>query len=260
LVTAQQFFLTDTPCAAEGSTERVEITSNHLLHNTLGSCASGPQTGTTKGAPDALLLGGPPDSAPEDPSIPPLYDYSNDSYLEEPSPDTGKGLQLVKEEETNCEYSRMAATNPESREHRWVTDPMEADFTMTGKATLEFYTRTLNDEERHGTLCVYLFDRHEEGVPPVWTDTQLKNKSGGTEYWTYTPEKNAAWPRFEWTKVRLEMNFNEPPETIPKDDRLGIALSLERANTSAEALAIMYDNPRYPTRLEVDTSTPIEGG
>lgn len=260
LVTAQQFFLTDTPCDAGGETERQEITGDHLLHNTLGTCASGPQTGTTLGAPDALLLGGPPDPAPEDPTNPALYDYSNDTYLE-PTPDTDKGVQIRREDATGCTYSLPAGTtNPESQVHRWVTDPMSSDFKMTEKVTLEFYTRTLNDELYTGTLCVYLYDRHEVGTPPLATDTLLTNKVGGTAYWSYTPEKNEYWPRFEWKKVRLTMTFNGAPYTIPTGDRLGVALSADRSNTPADAIPIMYDHPNYPTRIEVDTSTPIEGG
>src|SRR6478672_8536337 len=42
VVTAQQFFLTDTPCSSTGVTARQEIVADHLLHNTLGTCASGP--------------------------------------------------------------------------------------------------------------------------------------------------------------------------------------------------------------------------
>jgi len=255
LVTAQQFFLTDTPCGEGGETEREEIASDHLLHNTLGTCASGPQTGITLGAPDALLLGGPPDPAPEDPTNPALHDYSDDTYLE-PTPDTDKGVQIRKDDTSGCHYTPAGTTNPESQVHRWVTDPMESDFKMTEKATLEFYTRTLNDELYTGTVCVYLFKRDETAE----TDTQLTNKVGGTGYWTYTPEKNEYWPRFEWKKVRLTMTFNEAPYTIPKDDRLGVALSVERSNTPADAIPIMYDHPNYPTRIEVDTSTPIEGG
>ncbi|HEY8083223.1 MAG TPA: hypothetical protein VIE64_06665 [Solirubrobacterales bacterium] len=258
LVTAQQFFLTDTPCGEGGETERAEIASDHLLHNTLGTCASGLQTGTTVGAPDALLLGGPPDPAPEDPTSPVLHDYSDDTYLE-PTPDTDKGVQIRKDDTSGCHYTPAGATNPESQVHRWVTDPMEADFKMTEKATLEFYTRTLNDELYTGTVCVYLFKRSEAGSPPEATDTQLTNKVGSTGYWTYTPEKNEYWPRFEWKKVRLTMTFNGAPYTIPKDDRLGVALSVERSNTPADAIPIMYDHPNYPTRIEVDTSTPIEG-
>ena len=150
VVTAQQFFLTDTPCSAAGVTERQEITGDHLLHNTLGTCASGPQTGTTAGAPDALLLGGPPDPAPEDPTNPPLYDYSNDTYLE-PTPDTDKGVQIRRDDTSGCHYVPTGTTNPESQVHRWVTDPMTTAFTMTEKVTLEFYTRTLNDGLYTGT-------------------------------------------------------------------------------------------------------------
>ncbi|HEV2791010.1 MAG TPA: hypothetical protein VGV69_06900, partial [Solirubrobacterales bacterium] len=50
------------------------------------------------------------------------------------------------------------------------------------------------------------------------------------------------------------------PYTIPVGDRLGVALTVERSNTTGDALAIMYDHPRFPTRLEVDTNTPSEGG
>jgi hypothetical protein len=40
-----------------------------------------------------------------------------------------------------------------------------------------------------------------------------------------------------------------------------VALSAERNNTPPEsALPIMYDDPDRPTRIEVDTSTPIQGG
>lgn len=259
VVTAQQFFLTDTSCSAEGATERTEITGDHLLHNTLGTCASGLQSGTTMGAPDALLLGAPPDPAPEDSSNPPLYDYSDDTYLE-PTPDTDKGLQIRKDDTTECHYTPTGITNPESQVHRWVTDPMAAEFKMTEKVTLEFFTRTLNDKPYHGTLCVYLYKRHETGSPVAFSDTPLVNKSGGTAFWTYTPEKNDFWPHSEWKAIRLAMTLNSAPYTIPAGDRLGVALSVERSNTEADAIPIMYDHPDYRTRIEVETSTPIEGG
>jgi len=258
LVTAQQFFLTDTPCSSSGSTERQEITGDHLLHNTLGTCASGPQTGTTAGAPDALLLGGPPDATPEDPNDPPLYDYSDDTYLE-PTPDTDKGVQILRDDTNGCNYVPTGTTNPESQVHRWVTDPMASEFKLTEKVTLEFYTRTLNDALYSGKLCVYLFKRSETGSPPVATDTMLTNSKGGAGYWTYSPAGGEYWPRYSWTKLRLTMTFNGAPYEIPAGDRLGLALSVERNGTAAEAIPVMYDHPSHPTRIEVDTSTPIEG-
>ena len=62
------------------------------------------------------------------------------------------------------------------------------------------------------------------------------------------------------TKVRLTMSFNGAPYTIPAGDRVGVALSVERANTQADALSFMYDHPNHPTRLEIETSTPLDGG
>lgn len=261
-VTAQQFFLTDTPCAATGSTVRQDITGDHLLHNTLGTCASGPQAESVPGAPDALLVGSPPDPAPEDESLPRLYDYSNDFYLE-PTPDTDKGLQIRRDDTSGCYYEPTGTANPESQVHRWVTDPMPANFKLTGNVTLEFYTRTLNDALYTGGLCVYLFDRHEEagseGLPKPHDDL-LVDADKGVPFWVYIPKGNQYWPRNAWTKVRLTMEIEGIPEKIDKDDRLGLALSVDPAKTQADAIPIMYDHPNYPSRLEVDTTTPLEGG
>lgn len=256
VVTAQQFFLTDTPCSSAGTTARQEIVGNHLLHNTLGTCAGGLQTGTTKGAPDVMVLGSPPDPDPEDPANPAEYDYSNDVYLDT-TPDTGTGVQIRKDDTNGCHYVPTGTANPESQVHRWVTDPMAEAFEMSGTATLQFFTESLNNSEGTGQACVYLFKRHEEGG--VATDTLLTNVSGGLGYWKYSPAKNGFWPQ-EWEKVRLTMSFNEAPYSIPAGDRLGVALSVERLNTQADALSFMYDHPNYPTRLEVDTSTPIDAG
>jgi prepilin-type N-terminal cleavage/methylation domain-containing protein len=256
VITAQQFFLTDTPCSEEGVTTRQEITGNHLLHNTLGTCASGPQTGTTKGAPDTLTLGSPPDPDPEDPNNPAFYDYANDSYLDT-SPDAGIGVQIRKDDTNGCHYTPTGTTNPESQVHRWVTDPMVEAFVMNGKVTLEVFTQSINEAASAGELCIYLFKRHETGSPPVATDEMLTNVNGGTAYWTY--KKTPYWPQ-KLTPVLLTMNFNGAPYTIPVGDRLGVAFSVEREATPADALSFMYDHPLAPTRIEVDTSTPIDGG
>lgn len=259
VVTAQQFFLSDTPCSATGLTVRQEISGDHPLHNTLGTCASGPQTGGVKGAPDALLLSAPPDSAPEDPNNPPLYDYSND-YSSQPTPETVKGIQLRRDETSGCHYTPTGTTAPQWQVHRWVTDPMSSEFKMSEKVTLDFYTRALSDSLYTGKLCVYLFDRHETGSPPEAKDTFLTNKEGGAAYWTYTPSGSGGyWPHGKWEEVRLTMIFNGP-QKIPAGDRIGVALSVERANTQGDAIGIVYDHPNYRTRIEVDTTTPLNGG
>jgi len=255
VVTAQQFYLSDTPCAGTAPTSRQEIAGNHLLHNTLGRCADGVQSGSTKGAPDALLLGPPPDPDYLDPNNPALFDYADDSYLE-PTPDTDKGIQILRDDSVGCNYNPTGTTNKEAKVHRWVTDPMASPFKMVGKVTLEFYTRTLSDLGYNGLLCVYLFRRSESGS--TFTDTFLTEKAKSLPYWTYSPGGTVWWTG-KWEKVRLTMEFSGSPYTIAAGERLGLGLSVERAKSEG-ALAIMYDHPGLPSRLEIDTNTPIDGG
>jgi hypothetical protein len=274
-VTGQQFYLSDTSCNpnANGSTtktQRQDITGDHPLHNTLGTCASGPQTGSVAGAPDALLLSGAPDPSPADPSDPPLFDYSNDFYLE-PNPATDKGVQIRREDAAGCNYAPTGGANPESQIHRWVSDPMPSAFAMTGRITLEFYTRAINSS---GRVCVYLFTRSEAGTPPTAVDTRLLNAGGSnvfggatvpTNAWFGWPTSGSTWPTcssqctdLNWTQERLTMTF--PAITIPVGQRLGVALSVDRAVTTDDMLPFVFDNPNYKSRLEVDTTTPLEGG
>lgn len=257
VTTAQQFFLSDTSCAAGGDTERAEITADHALHNTLGTCASGLQTGSTLGAPDALLPGAPPDPAPEDPTNPSLYRYSSD-YSGSPTPETAKGIQLRRDDTGGCHYVPAGTSAPHWQVHRWVTDPMPSDFKMSEKVTLDVYTRTLSDASYKGTLCMYLFVRHETGSPPIATDTMIANKETGLPYWSYTPEGTGQWPRFAWTELRRELKFTGP-KTIVAGDRLGLALSVERTGTGSDALALLYDHPSHRSRIEVETPTPLSG-
>ncbi|MGN6816134.1 MAG: type IV pilus modification PilV family protein [Solirubrobacterales bacterium] len=261
VVTGQQFFLSDTSCAAAGGTIRAEITADHALHNTLGSCASGSQTGTTKGAPDTLLTGPPPDPTPEDVSTPLTYDYSS-NYENTPTPATAKGIQLRREESAGCTY-KEGKTAPAWEEHRWVTDPMPKEFKMTtgegtGEVTIDFFTRALSDSQYTGKLCIYLFTREESGTS--FTDTMLANNQGGAAYWTWVPTTaNKYWPREKWEVVTTTMSFNGPV-IIKEKQRLGLALSLERAGTQGDAVSILYDHPNYRSRIEVATTTPLEGG
>ncbi|MGN6203226.1 MAG: hypothetical protein ACTHNY_12600, partial [Solirubrobacterales bacterium] len=67
-----------------------------------------------------------------------------------------------------------------------------------------------------------------------------------------------AQPPLEWKRVRVTMELSKTPETILKDGRLGLALSVDPAHTNASAIPIMYDFPTMASRLEVDTTTPLE--
>jgi type II secretory pathway pseudopilin PulG len=256
VVTAQQFFLSDTPCAASGTTSRAEISGSHPLRNTLGTCASGVQTGSTIGAPDALLLGSPPDPAPEDPTLPAEYDYSSD-YPLQTAANAAKGIQLRRDDTTGCHPEPTGKSVPQWQVHRWVTDPMATDFMMSGQVTLDVWTRTVKDENTKGALCIFLFEREETGSPPKGKDLPLTNKVGGAAYWEYVYPGNGLWPE-KWSELGVKMTFNGPI-TIKAGHRLGLGLGVN-GNTSAHALSLMYDHPGYRSRIEVETPTPIDGG
>jgi hypothetical protein len=135
---------------------------------------------------------------------------------------------------------------------------MTKAFKMTGKVTLEFYTRTITTTAGYsGQLCVYLFRRSETSTTA--TDTFLVDKAKGFPYWAYIPA-GGTWWHAKWEKVRLETEISATPYTIAAGERLGVALSVERAKTDGEALAVMYDHPEMPSRLEIDTTTPLDGG
>ncbi len=122
-----------------------EITGDHLLHNTLGTCASGLQTGDHAGRAGRAAARRPARPGARRPErSPALYDYSDDTYLE-PTPTPTRACRSAATTPAAATTTRPEPTNPESQVHRWVTDPMASDFKMTGKVTLEFYTRTLND-------------------------------------------------------------------------------------------------------------------
>jgi Tfp pilus assembly protein PilE len=251
LITAQQFWLTDTPCNGSGTTTRVDIAGDHALHNTLGKCSDGAQTGTTAGAPDTLLPSQAPDLNPDDPGLPLQYDYSNDSYLE-PNPNTDKGLQIQRQDVNGCSYN-PGGTNPESKVHRWVTDPMTSSFVLTGSSSLYFFSRTINQAVHQGKLCVYLFIRSQ--VAGVVTDTPVLNLSTGQGFFTYLPGGTGNWPAiFPSPANKVAMSYL--PMTVLATQRLGLAVSVDRSVTPA-SLEFMYDHPDYATRLEVNTTTPL---
>jgi type II secretory pathway pseudopilin PulG len=273
-VVGQQFWLSDTTC---NHTARQDIvldppgSDGHPLHNTLGTCADGRQTGTTPGAPDGLIRNQPPDPTPLDPNDPPLYDYANDLEPTGVPPDSDKGLQLVRQDAAGCDFDGGGG-DAQQKIHRWVTAPMPTDFQLeggTGGATLELYTRTLGEAIHPGKVCVYLFTREEveSGGTVVATDipillTGARTTSRPDEVWQCgLVEPNvtcstATWPADRWARVRITLDFTAVPVAVNK--RLGVGISVERDGTSGEVLQFAYDHPTHTARLEVDTTTPLD--
>src|SRR5262249_50081161 len=153
------------------------IAGDHPLHNTLGNCAAGPQTAETLGAPDALLLGAPPDPEPEDEGIPLTYDYGSDSFLE-PASGTDKAHLMLPEARSDCHYEAAMTDHPEAKEHRWVSDPMPTEFKLNRIVTLELYSETENELSSPGRICAFLFIRHDISATE-WSDSRINNPETG---------------------------------------------------------------------------------
>lgn len=245
-LTAEQFFLSDTTC---NNSTRQDVTQDHAEHQTWGTCEDpNPQK------PDGLYLDAPPDADPNDPNIPALYDYANDV---EPSlnPDQDKGLQLLRQDDNGCSFS--GGSSPQYKIHRWVSQPLVQGFQMSGQATLEFYTRTINDVNAQGTVCIFVFIRKETAAEcnplPAPCDTQLTDLTNPPNaYFVYAENP---WPAGAWTRRRVQMSFIS---TIAlTGQRVGVEIAVRRNGTTGDVLQFMYDHPDYPSRLEVKTSTPL---
>jgi type II secretory pathway pseudopilin PulG len=265
-VTGQPFWLTDTPCDPSGTTVREAIDGHsgdswdpadgHWLHNTLGNCGSGLHTGTTAGAPDALIPALPPGD-----SSTPTYDYQSDWEPQSDSPPnpnqhTDKGIQIQPVNSGGCGSSWPpwsgggTGTNPQTKFHVWLTDPMQSDFVISRNAaltpprnaTLVFFSKTINGLLQKGKICAWVFVRSSTG-----TDTLLP----GTQPFSFTAP---IWPQaFGSSTIPMDMGG---PQTVLATSRLGLAISVGATSDTPAALEFMYDHPNYPAYLEVQTATP----
>lgn len=252
IVTAQQFYLSDTRCVSGSGDPARQTPTSHTTHDTTGTCG----TQQTANGPDALIAG----AAPEDPVNPPLRDYAteleptSDPACATPSENCSSldaGLQLVRPAADGCDPS---PTGPDRHQivHRWLTQPVPTAFAMTGKATLELYTRTIDDVAAAGKICVYLFTRSLDllGTP---LDTPIVDADNPTH--PYFTRAESPWPAGEWRPLRIVMSF--PAATLVAGQRLGLAISIERAGTAPDVLQFAYDHLDYDSRVEVLTTTPL---
>ncbi len=269
VVTAQQFWLSDTPCAATPPTNHVDI-SAHALHNTFGACGDGAKSGATAGAPDTLMTFQPPGQQTD-----PYFDYQNDSSSTLKTGDSAEsGIQLAPQSQSSptCSFGASGNTNPQQRFHVWLSDPIDpgfGNFIIDGPVTFTFFSRTLrtatspNPNTYPGSLCIWLFRRTPGNADKFFGS----GASMTTPSWICTVEcntDNGNWPR-DYGDLT-----DEPPNPmitsatltdsggdlkITPNSRLGLAIAVPK--TTAGPLEFMYDHPLFPSRLQVDTTTPL---
>jgi hypothetical protein len=235
-VTAQSFYLYDTPC---GQDDPLPQAGSHPTHDTASSGATAAADSTCENAdpskqPD--LMG---TSLPAGPSDTPLYDYSTDLSGDRPG-----GLAMI-HYGTSCDTSYPAADaigGPNKWGiHAWSTAPFASSFDLSGQVTLSLFTTSIGATTGRGAVCASLVDRQvANGVPQ---DRLL----GSFVY------QLANWPS---SPRRLTFTFNlSQVEDLAAGHRL--VLVLQARGESDNDLVFLYDHPLYPSLLEVATSTPL---
>jgi prepilin-type N-terminal cleavage/methylation domain-containing protein len=237
-VTAQSFYLYDTPC---GASQRQDQTGNHPTRDTASAGTSPSETSVCENPdpgrqPDLMAATSPPGD-----SATPLFAYSSDLEGDYP------GGLAMRHAGTECRssYPAAAAADPSAAGkwtvHAWSTGKLTQTFHLNGLATLSLFTVSLGGTSGPRKLCATLIDREvTSGMP---TDRTL----GSAVY------DLSSWPV---TIRRITFSFNLPQETdVLANHRLMLALQLR--GESGGDVALIYDHPLYPSLLEVATSTPL---
>ena len=304
-----EFWLTDTPCSFS---TRQPIGTDHLAHNTRGVCSQGLQTGSTRGAPDLMF------TQPQfgDPSPP--FDYATDS---EPTAnaDQDKGILMPWASNDSCLLQPVLNTlnvkrlleglltvltlpalpaqldgvldistsdsDKHKRIHTWASPPVQGSGgVLTGRGTLELFTRTINGAVHPGQVCVWLSVRQSVNIPaqacaivcvPLGSTTievdlpyinvgVLSNgdcRSGtGLNLANFTYSQNP-WPA-QWQKVSIPMCFAAVnaagaavPAVLPPNSRVVMSIMVKKGGTQpGQGLEFMYDSVGFESRLELETN------
>ena len=248
---AQQFWLSDRRCEPTTEPARTigNAASNHPTRDTRGlDCLSG-----SNNRPDALLTSAPDETI----DIVDDLDYATD--LEPPAADPpilDAGLQLDRPATDGCSTPPSSSgllpatsTRTADQMHVWVSRPVNADaaYDLQGGTTLKLWTRSINDVQVTGKLCVVVFLRKES----TGVDTVLTSASTPT----------MTWAQGEWDELTVPMTF--APKTILKAvsaadyEKIGVAIGLDRIGGASYQFQFQYDTIRFDSRLEVETKTPL---
>jgi prepilin-type N-terminal cleavage/methylation domain-containing protein len=237
-VTAQSFYLYDTPC---GAGSRQPQTASHPTRNTASRGASAAQNSVCENSdpqkqPDLMAASAPPGDINT-----PLFDYSEDL-----AGNYDGGLATARAG-SSCarSYDAADATDPDKPNkwsvHSWSTGALPKLFHLDGQVTVSLFTATVGGVSASGRLCATLADRTVSGGMPS------EQEIGTATY------DLSAWPR---SPRRVTFTFNLPDAAdVPMNHRL--VLTLHAREESTADLLFLYDHPLYPSLLEIATTTPL---
>jgi hypothetical protein len=218
------------------NTTRVDQTASHTRRDTQIK----PDLMGEDPTPDPNCTDTYPNCNPPTPVVVPTYKYTTD---------TGGSTPPAYQFGAGIKKSGACAGGGPDKEHMWVTNTLTAPLNLTGNATADIYTMTMDGLSGPGRLCVRVYD--------VAALNSSDGKVTGTPLLignAQTTEQNP-WPiTFDTGETLFDFRFLDPTAvgyTVPTGHRLAVyfttADKLLDGVTATKDLAIMYDHPDYLT-------------
>jgi hypothetical protein len=156
---------------------------------------------------------------------------------------------------SDCSGGNWVANLLSAQTGFWVSSPVTASLTLTGDGGLSMYTQAVGGASAVVSFCIEIYD-----VPPSGSAGSLADllawppiASGGAGYVPATdPATGGNWPTTA-SGMAYTFNFRGSNGTvaIAAGDRIGVRI-WAKANLNT-AVALLYDNPRYPTSIQLNT-------
>jgi prepilin-type N-terminal cleavage/methylation domain-containing protein len=262
----QNFYLYDKRCSENDAKNSYNAPKpSHATHNTAPNLAICSDSGDldldgddddddqaldSRAKPDVM---GPTAPSYNNPPLPP-YRFSSDLSGDYPA-----GLAML-HGGTSCPASAYpAGSDIEGRPgkwslHAWATKKFGAQFDLSGSAFVSLWTTSVGSVPGAGRFCVTLVDRLTTGGVP--NDIALGSMSREYSPWPTTknePGRSCGSSDFPCGR-QLSFRFDLTGVAVRSGARLVLFLSV--LDSSAKDLVFLYDDPRYRSFLEVETTTP----
>ena len=251
---AQNFYLYDKVCDPSDANNGYSAPSgSHATYDSASDSALC-EDATASRRPNLM---GPVAPNYSNPPVPP-FKYSTDVG---PASGYPAGLAMLKAG-TGCptpasyptaDASDSTKANNKWSKHAWSTKKFTQPFQLSGSVFLSVWTTSVGSTAGAGRFCATLIDRKNGGAPQ---DIVLGSMSREYSPWPSTkvdPGRDCGTPDFPCGR-QLSFSMTVTPVAVRSDSRL--VLVLTTLSTSEKDIVWLFDDPRYRSLLEVETSTP----
>jgi prepilin-type N-terminal cleavage/methylation domain-containing protein len=261
----QSFYLYDKVCSDNDANNAYAAPGGH--HNTLDTASPGTSCENLDPSQRPNLMG--PALPAYSPAPVPPYKFSCADPCDPASGglagDYPAGLAMLKNS-SSCPVSSYTLDTGDSdgdgnlstpgkyQVHGWATRAFTQDFALSGRAFISLWTTSVGSLPGAGRFCVTLVDRKIiAGVP---SDIALGSMSRTYTPWPTTktePGRSCGTADFPCGR-QLTFQFDLTGAVVRSGGRLMLFISV--LDSSDKNLVFLYDDPRYRSFLQVETTTP----